>query len=92
MKPVSRLAKRRVAAAAALMLLAVLVMGAARMTQEAAELPRRCFTRVMDWRDWSETVLTTVPGGESPEWRAAAAQCPLMMVQASCRTIPAGSE
>jgi hypothetical protein len=82
----AKLSKRRLLAAGFLVCGALLVMGAARLTQEVRERPRRCFGHVQSQQDWAETVLTSVPGGEQVEWRAAAAHCPLTIIEACCRT------
>lgn len=79
------LLKRRWLAAGVLVSIAVLVMGAARVSYELREQPRRCFRQVHDWREWSQAMLTTVPGGERAEWQNAADQAPLVLLQACCQ-------
>ena len=77
--------KRRLVAAGALAGLALLAMGAVRVNHELREQPRRCFKQVQQWQDWSLTMLTAVPGGESADWQNAAGQAPLVVIQACCR-------
>ncbi len=83
---IAKFSKRRLLAAGFLVCGALLVMGAARLTQEVRERPRRCFSQVQSQQDWAEGVLTSIPGGEGLEWRAAAAHCPLVIIEACCRT------
>ena len=78
------LMKRRWVAAGVLVGIAVLVMGAARVSTELWQQPRRCFRQVHDWREWSQAMLTSVPGGERAEWQSAAEQSPLVLMQACC--------
>ena len=77
--------KRRLVAAGALAGLALLAMGAVRASHELREQPRRCFQQVQQWQDWSLTMLTAVPGGESAEWQNAAEQAPMIVLHACCR-------
>lgn len=72
-----------------LLAVSLLVMGAARVTQEMHQRPLRCYEIQSSWQDWSHTVLTGIPGGERDEWRYLAQESPLMIVQACSRTIDA---
>jgi len=63
----------------------LLVMGAARVTQEMHKRPLRYGEISRCWQDWSHTALTGIPGGERDEWRRLAEESPLMIVQACSR-------
>ena len=77
--------KRRLVAAGALAGLALFAMGAAQLSHELREQPRRCFRQVHEVQDWSLTMLTEVRGGESTEWLNVAGQAPLLVVEGCCR-------
>ncbi len=61
---------------------ALLVTGAFQVTREMKDRPRRCFELHRQWQNWSQMMLTSVPGAGRQEWSRLSEENPMLLLEA----------